>query len=246
MHKVLVPMATRGGRGEEVGALSYARIPYIRQLVDRGLEPYFISMLMTPAMIASAYEGCTGLLCMGGGDLDAQTYGQANHPRNDRAEPLRDMIEIALIRMAMADRKPILGICRGMQALAVASGGTLHQHLPDMVSEEHGIGEGNGYDALIERAKHGVSIDAGSAVAGILQMTEVMMNTGHHQAVASTGRELRVSGRSPQGIAEFLEHRDAGYFCIGVQGHPEAQDDMVARRLFDSFSNAVKGLQSGT
>ncbi len=238
-------MATRGGRGEEMGALNYARVPYVRQLVERGLEPRFISMLMTPEMIVGAYDECEGLLFMGGGDVDARLYGHANHPRNDRAEPLRDIIEIALIRMAMADRKPLLGICRGMQAMAVASGGTLHQHIPDIVDEEHGIGEGNGYDALLERIKHPVRIDSDSAVARIVGTSEVAMNTGHHQAVASLGKQLRVCGCSPGGIAEFLEHTDPSYFCIGVQGHPEAQDDIVTRRLFDSFARAVRGLQMG-
>ncbi len=245
MHKVLVPMATRGARGEEVGALTYARVPYIRQLVERGLEPHFLSMLMSPDMIARAYLECDGLLCMGGGDIDARTYGHPNHPANDRAEPLRDIVELALIRLAMKDRKPVLGICRGMQAMAVASGGTLYQHLPDIVREEHGIGEGNGYDALLDRAKHPVRLDRHSRVARLLEASEVMLNTGHHQAVASTGGELRVSGRSPEGVAEFLEHTDGGFFCIGVQGHPEAQDDDVARRLFDGFARAVRGLQSG-
>lgn len=245
MFKVLIPMATRGARGEEVGALTYARVPYIRQLVDRGLEPHFISMLMSPVMLAGAYESCDGLLCMGGGDLDARLYGHTNHPANDRAEPLRDVVEVALIRMALRDRKPILGICRGMQALAVASGGILHQHLPDIVSEEHGIGEGNGYDALLERGKHIVHLEQGSRVARLLRSSEVMLNTGHHQAVASTGSFLRVTGRSPEGVAEFLEHTDTGYYCIGVQGHPEAQDDEVTRRLFDGFARAVKGLPSG-
>ncbi len=233
-------MATRGGKGEEIGALNYARIPYVRQLVERGLEPRFVSMLMTPVMIARAYDESAGILCMGGGDINARMYGHTNHVRNDRAEPERDVIEIALIRMAMADRKPVLGICRGMQAIAVASGGTLHQHIPDIVpDEEHGIGEGNGYDALRERAYHAVRLDADSRIARIMGTHEVRMNTGHHQAVASTGEVVRVSGRSPMGIAEFLEGVDDSYYCVGVQGHPEAQDDIVAHALFDSFANAV-------
>jgi putative glutamine amidotransferase len=141
--------------------------------------------------------------------------------------------------MAMADRKPILGICRGMQTLAVASGGTLYQHLPDIVEEEHGIGEGNGYDALVERAKHPITLTPHSHVARIFRSLEVDMNTGHHQAVATPGNELRITGRSPQGVAEFLEHADPSYFCIGVQGHPEAQDDATAARLFDAFADAT-------
>ncbi len=245
MFKVLVPMASRGGSDESVGALNYARVPYVRQLVSRGLEPHFISMLMTQEMIARAYEQCDGLLCMGGGDIDARFYGASNHPNNDHVEPMRDVVELALIRLAIADRKPVLGICRGMQALAVATGGTLHQHLPDLVSEEHGIGEGNGYEALVERAKHVVHIEPGSRVADIVQSTDVVMNTGHHQAVATTGFGLRVSGRTPEGVAEFVEHVEPGYFCLGVQGHPEAQDDGVSRRLFDAFAIAVRGLQFG-
>lgn len=244
MSKILVPMATRGGRGEEVGALNYARIPYVRQLVERGLEPRFVSMLMTPEMIANAYRECSGLLCMGGGDIDARTYGHVNHPKNDRAEPHRDVVELALIRMAMVDRVPIFGICRGMQAIAVASGGTLHQHIPDIIEdEEHGIGEGNGYDALRDRARHVVYIDAGSRIAGIVGATEAQMNTGHHQAVATIGPAVRITGRSPGGIAEFLEGADPWHFCIGVQGHPEAQDDGVTKRLFDAFADVVR-LQS--
>ncbi|MCC6934404.1 MAG: gamma-glutamyl-gamma-aminobutyrate hydrolase family protein [Candidatus Yanofskybacteria bacterium] len=242
MPNVLIPMATRALGGDRVGTLHFARAPYVWQLVERGIEPVLVSSLLTSDMIARAYAASDGLLCMGGGDLDARWYGHENHALNDRAEPERDMLELALIRMAIADRKPFLGICRGMQALAVAMGGSLYQHIPDIPgTEEHGIGEGNGYDALLHRRKHVVRIAPYTRVRSILGADEVHMNSGHHQAVASLGAGLREAGATADGVLEFIEHRDPGYFCVGVQGHPEAQDDPVARRLFDAFSDAVAG-----
>lgn len=242
MERVLVPMATRTLGGDHVGVLHFARATYVEQLVSRNLEPVFVSALMSRAMLARAYVQSDGLLCMGGGDLDARWYGHANHARNDSSEPERDVLELALIRMAIADRKPFFGICRGMQALAVATGGTLHQHIPDIRgTQEHGIGEGNGYDALVRREKHLVCIAPWTTTRRIVGADEVAMNSGHHQAVASIGRELREAGAATDGIVEFIEHRDSSYFCVGVQGHPEAQGDRVAARLFDAFADAVRG-----
>jgi len=238
MRKVLVPMATRRERPDTVAPLNLVRETYLRQLSQRGIFPLLVPATTPLDMLAGAYRAADGVLLMGGGDLDARLYGAINHLENDRAEPERDLAEVAVARLALADGMPILGICRGCQVLAVASGGTLHQHLPDLgLTEEHGIGEGNGYDHLLVREGHAVVLERESMLGRLLGV-RIVMNTGHHQAVASVGSSLRVTGRTGDGVAEFLEHRDPRRFCVGVQGHPEVGGP-VADALFSAFAAAL-------
>lgn len=238
MYKVLVPLATYHMPPGTQAPLHFARLTYINQLVRRGLYPLFVSVGMSPEMIAQAYADASGVLLMGGGDMDARTYGQANHAFNDHTELGRDILEVALARLAYDDRKPILGVCRGAQVMAVASGGSLHQHLPDLnVAEEHGIGEGNGYDHLSIGGGHPVVLRQGTRILDMLGADTVTINSGHHQAVAGVGPELVISGVTAGGIVEFIEHRDKTYFCLGVQGHPEV-GGKVARAIFDCFARA--------
>jgi putative glutamine amidotransferase len=161
-----------------------------------------------------------GIVLSGGHDMDPASYGAEPHEATNHVDPLRDAFEIALTRRAVARDMPVLGICRGIQVLNVAFGGTLHQHLPDRLGhEEHRRVPGS-----FEGADHDVRLEPDSLAA--LAAGELVHSTKshHHQGVDRIGEGLAVTGVSTMdGLVEAIElpeHR----FVLGVQWHPEADD----------------------
>jgi putative glutamine amidotransferase len=161
-----------------------------------------------------------GLLLAGGSDLDPATYGQEPHPQTRGWTPDRDAFEIALCREALERDLPLLAVCRGMQVLNVARGGTLHQHLPDLVgTEDHRRVPGS-----FDDADHDVELAPGSLAARAAGETRHATKSHHHQGVDTVGDGLVVTGRSVHdGVVEALE--DPGRrFALAVQWHPEADE----------------------
>ena len=153
-----------------------------------------------------------GLVLSGGADLDPGLYGEAPSSRTVDVRVGQDGGEMALLRAALDRDLPVLAVCRGMQLLAVAYGGRLHQHLPETPGhEEHGAWGGSW-------SSHEVTLTPGS-LAHRLVGDAVAANSGHHQGVADAGG-LRVTGRSADGLAEALED-PVRPFVLGVQWHPE-------------------------
>ena len=159
-----------------------------------------------------------GLILAGGIDVDPATYGADAHPATDAPNEERDAFELALARRALERDLPLLGICRGMQVMNVAAGGTLHQHLPDVVGNE-----------LHRRAlgvfeDHDVRLDDGSLAARAAGETEHPSKSHHHQAVDALGEGFVVTGRSAADeLPEAIEH-PARRYALGVQWHPEADE----------------------
>lgn len=168
-----------------------------------------------------ALDAIDGLLLAGGSDVDPASYGAEPHPKTVGVLPLRDACEIALLRAALERDMPVLGICRGMQLMNVARGGTLIQHLTDFVGDRRhqpklGDFEGTG---------HPVVLTKGSAVAGAAGATELVAPSHHHQAVDRLGEGVVISGRSvSDDLPEALELAGSS-FAIGVQWHPEADEN---------------------
>jgi len=135
--------------------------------------------------VASLLGRLDGLVLSGGGDIDPARYGAGRDPETDPANPGRDDAEIELAREALAAGLPLLGICRGLQVVNVALGGTLHQHLPALVGHDSHSPEQHGYGS------HKISVAAGSQLAGILGRTEAAVPTHHHQSVGQLGEGLR-------------------------------------------------------
>ncbi|MET7670422.1 gamma-glutamyl-gamma-aminobutyrate hydrolase family protein [Micromonospora luteifusca] len=156
-----------------------------------------------------------GLLLAGGADVGPGRYGQPPHPRTED-RPDRDAGELTLLAAALAAELPLLGVCRGMQLLAVAYGGTLHQHLPDVVGHEGHRPAPGVYGS------HAVRFAAGSLAASVLAGVD-RVNSYHHQAVADAGR-LAVTGWAEDGVIEAVED-PALPFVFGVQWHPENEPD---------------------
>jgi gamma-glutamyl-gamma-aminobutyrate hydrolase PuuD len=175
-------------------------------------------VLPAVAGISDVLPRLDGLLLVGGGDVDPVRYGALPHAKTGRVFPARDVAELALLRGALQLGLPILGICRGLQLLNVALGGTLHQHVPDVVGHGgHSGGEGT-------FARHDVHLRAGSGLARTLNRTTLHVPSLHHQAIDRLGAGLTASAWSDDGLIEAAE-LDGRPFTVGVQWHPEADED---------------------
>ncbi len=173
-----------------------------------------------------------GLVIAGGSDLDPARYGEAPHPATAWSAE-RDEAEFTLLRAALDRNLPVLGICRGMQLIAVAAGGRLLQHLPDVLGHEGHRPAQAGLEPTY--GVHSVRLAPGSRLHGILG-DEVLVNSMHHQGVADPGRLTPVGMDPADGLVEALED-PAHDFVVGVQWHPEESDDL---RLFEAFVAAAR------
>jgi putative glutamine amidotransferase len=177
-----------------------------------------------------ALDKIDGLILAGGADIDPENYGEERHPETNGTVPERDRLELALTRRAVARDMPVLGICRGMQLLNVAFGGTLLQHVPDDVGhEEHRRTLGS-----FENSDHDVRLELGSLAARAAGEELHSVKSHHHQGIAELGEGLIVSGVSVlDELPEAIELPGSG-FVLGVQWHPEADErSRVIRMLVE-------------
>jgi putative glutamine amidotransferase len=161
-----------------------------------------------------------GLMLVGGGDIDPAAYGADSHPETLGSVPERDAFEVALVRRALERDMPVLGICRGMQVLNVACGGTLHQHLPELV----GHGDHRRVLGSFDGADHDVRLAPGSLAARAAGEELHATKSHHHQGVDRVGDGLVVTGWAAlDELPEALE-AEGNRFALGVQWHPEADE----------------------
>jgi putative glutamine amidotransferase len=215
--------------GQTRAAVLPARYP--DSVLAAGGRPVLLPPVPEPDSDAEDTVGrLDGLILAGGGDLDPGLYGAQPHPETGGVRPDRDAAEVALGRAALAQRLPLLGICRGMQLLTVLTGGRLIQHLPDIVGHDrHRAGPG-------EYATHPVRLAPGTGLHALLGEAErVDVPSYHHQGVASVGPHITVSGWADDGTVEAVELPDQP-FAYGVLWHPEAGDDP---RLFAALVEAA-------
>lgn len=172
---------------------------------------------------AAVLDGLDGLILTGGLDVQPELYGAQRHPLTDPARPDRDEWEMALFRGAEERRMPVLAICRGLQLVNVARGGTLHQHLPEAIgTDRHRIGGG-------VFATNTVSVESGTALSELVGEGEFSVHSYHHQGVDRLGSGLHVTARDDSGLVQAFESVEGGYL-VGVQWHPE--ENREDRRLF--------------
>lgn len=211
---------------------------YVRSLEGAGLIPMIVPPLTNPAQAGEILDAASGLLLTGGEDVDPKLYGAPSHPKLGAINPTRDATELALFNAARERQLPVLAICRGIQLLNVACGGTLYQDLPSERPSNIQHDQPNDRSART----HDVTITAGSRLAAATGTATMAVNSYHHQAVCRLGEGLRVTSTAPDGVIEGVESADPDWWVLSVQWHPE---DLTTdarswdRGIFKAFADEV-------
>lgn len=231
--KVLVPV--RSPREDEPLKDRVSK-SYLDALEKAGASPVLLAAtqdMLVLEQYGQQLEEATGLLLTGGGDVDPSRYGEPAHDKVYGVDRARDAVELHLVRRAVELGVPIFAICRGIQVLNVALGGTLVQDLPSQGYEGHwGDSDKRGepvHDVVVVQPK--------SRLAAILNAERVRVNSFHHQAIRDLGERLVVTAQSPDGVIEAVELEDKP-FVLGVQWHPEDMSEMSG--LFKAFVQACR------
>ena len=194
-----------------------------------GGEPRLIAPDLDESALRAQFGALDGLILSGGGDVDPACYGATAIPAVGGVDGNRDRTELALARWALAERKPLLGICRGLQLLNVACGGALYRDMSEYHDAlPHALYPGHPFDLLA----HPVEVEPESRLASITGATHFAVNSLHHQACSVVAPGLRVVARAPDGTVEAVEAPNHP-FAVAVQWHPEALPDAAeSRALF--------------
>jgi putative glutamine amidotransferase len=209
---------------------------YLESVRRAGGEPRVLTMDEPPTL-----DGLDGVLFTGGGDIDPAHYGDARHPNTNEPDAARDAFELSLAKLALSSNTPLLAICRGLQVVNVAAGGTLTQDIPAQVNRALG----HQVDSPPFAIAHEVWVAPDTILARVMQEELVdgevlQVNSRHHQAIDKTAAGFTISATAPDGITEAIE-RPTGPFCIAVQWHPENfWRTGEFRALFEEFVKAAE------
>ena len=214
---------------------------YFQAAVNAGAVPWMIPLLDSdPATLRAIYERLDGILLPGGVDLDPAAFGEQRLPCCGNVDPARDRVELLLTRWAVEDGKPVLGLCRGLQVINVALGGTLYQDLATQLPQaiKHDYFPTHGYDR--DYLAHEVALTGGTRLRTALGRPVVGVNSMHHQGIKALGGRLVSTATAPDGLIEAVEGEGAA-FLIGVQWHPEVFEpaDRGTQHLFHEFIEAA-------
>ena len=228
MSKVVAVTATRRtDEGRERVTLNTA---YVRALTGAGLVPLLVPPLLQREQACATLERVQGLVLTGGEDVTPTSYGALPHPKLEETDPARDAVELEMIAGARARGLPILAICRGLQILNVALGGTLYQDLPSELpgGVEHGD----------RGSRHGLRVEPDSLLHRTLGVVETMVNSRHHQGIRDLAPALRATAWAVDGVVEGAELKNGGGpWTLAVQWHPE---DDIEDALFRGFAEAIR------
>jgi putative glutamine amidotransferase len=211
---------------------------YIEAIKAAGGIPLLIPLGLSEEELQVIFQRLDGVLLPGGGDIEPNVYNGRSDVAMHDVDGQRDRTEIFMTRAAIDKRKPILGICRGIQVFNVALGGTLWEDIVSLVPEasNHDMPEGLPSNYLA----HEVTVKSESILARAMGVTERRVNSMHHQAVRDLAPDLVVTATAPDGVIEGVEVPDHP-FAVGVQWHPEnlVNDDPAMLSLFEGLVNAV-------
>lgn len=204
---------------------------YIDAVIESGGIPFVLPLTNDPEIVLKTIEQIDGLILSGGTDIDPECYGEANTGKSLEICPLRDESEETLIRLALEADIPVLGICRGMQALNVFCGGSLIQDIPS----EHGFSVIHRLDKP-EIAFHSINVEKSSPLSDSMGFGTHTINSYHHQAVKNIAPDFSVCAVSEDGIIESIYHKNKK-FILGVQWHPERDRDIATenKKIVDHF-----------
>ena len=224
---------------DKVPERAYVNATYIRAVQAAGGIPLLLTPYFTPEVQAALWQRLDGLVLTGGGDIAPARFGEAPHPAVDDVSPARDELEIGLTQRAVADEVPLFAICRGVQVLNVALGGTLVQDLPS----EWPNALAHSQKAPRHEPSHAVKVmGEGTRLGRVLGALEIEVNSMHHQAIKRLGEGLREVAWAPDGVIEGVEMPGETRFVLGVQWHPEelVGHDQAARNLFAAIVDAAR------
>jgi len=216
--------------------LHCVRETYLEKLYTHKLIPVFTSTCMSISDILHLYKMTQGIFLIGGGDINPFFYGEVVHPKTSNIDNSRDNMEIVLLSQAFRDKKPVLGICRGAQVIAVAAGGKLIQHLEEISGERH---IAQSYEEALKNSNEALIVN-GTLAHKILNTHAVAVSCAHHQAIETPGKDMLISARTRKGVAEIIECTIPKYFCVGIQSHPELLPKGPLEPFFASFAKAVR------
>ena len=211
---------------------------YVTALEGAGLVPLIVPPLSSASAAAAIFDSVSGLVLTGGEDVDPARYGEKRHEKVRSVSVARDATEAALIEEAKSRGIPVLAICRGIQILNVALGGTLVQDIPSQWDTKIAHDE----DSPRDSRSHEISIEPGSRIAKAVGTEHCIVNSFHHQSVKRVADGMRVTARSPDGIIEGLESTDDDWWVLAVQWHPEEMTDSPEpwdRGLFKAFARQL-------
>ncbi len=218
----------------------YARVrineAYVRAVESAGLVPLIVPPSLSPEQARAVVDRVAGVVLTGGEDIDPSCYDAHRHPATQKSHPKRDATELALVEAAREAKRPLLGICRGMQLLNVALGGSLVQDL--------GMQRPSDVPHSLETSRthrvHSLTILERSRLAAAIKQKQIEVNSLHHQAVDELAPSLRATAYAPDGVVEAVETRD-DWWVLAVQWHPEELiDDSKPwdRAIFATFAAA--------
>jgi putative glutamine amidotransferase len=220
----------------------------VQAVLTAGGVPLILTPLVGASLAGAALDGCDGLLLTGGEDIDPSWYGAKPSPLLSPPSRQRDLFELALFAVARQRELPILGICRGIQLINVALGGTLYQDLP---TERPGSVD-HSPSGTRDTRSHSVRLEPGSRAAKALGTTSVSVNSFHHQAIKDLAPGLVPSGWTSDGLIEAVESEPGAPWMLAVQWHPEemhadrqAPEHGLFQALVDQAGLSRSGLVGG-
>lgn len=220
------------------------RSQYAQSLYQNGAYPVLIPILdgLDEEYYDYVVNAFDALLLTGGGDINPILYTEKISSTSGNFLPNapmeiddgRDNVELALLKHFWEAKKPIVGICRGMQLINVFFGGSLNQDLSQVVGDKNAHFNPKGEEAL-DAYYHEIKISKNSNLINIIGKDSISVNSFHHQGVDRLGEELYISAKSEDGVIEAIETTKKGQFCLGFQWHPEQIDDENSRSIFSEF-----------
>jgi putative glutamine amidotransferase len=217
---------------------AYVNSTYLHAVQQAGGVPVPLPPQLSAASLQRLGAELDGLLLTGGGDVDPALWGEAPHPKLYDVAPSRDTLETSALHLALGRSLPVLAVCRGLQVLNVALGGTLYQD----VATEPGTQLPHSQKEPRDQPTHKVKVASGSRLAETLGADELEVNSMHHQAIHRLGRGLTAVAWAPDQLVEGAEWDDPARFVLGVQWHPEelVGHSEPARRLFSALVAAAR------
>ena len=217
---------------------AYVNASYLHAIQRAGGIPVLLPPHLDERARQTLASHVDGIILTGGGDIDPRRFGEPPHATVYEVSEARDGLELELVSVAIDRRVPMFAICRGIQVLNVALGGTLYQD----IASEPGSTIDHRQKAPRDVPTHRVTVTGETRLAEVLGALDVEVNSFHHQSIKSLGRGLREVAWAPDGIIEGVEMPSADGFVLGVQWHPEdlVDRDPAARRLFEALVEAAR------